>query len=171
MRVDASFECSGALYRKGDFQVATIVLRSERTGHTSPHDVRRISTMFPAMSSAVRLHLHLENQGTLAAAGALEALSLSAIFCDAWNNVIACSEAAEKILKDERRLRVRGGRIEAADPAANGRLQAVLGQANSPDAISRMGASDFAVPLGADGVSVRVAPLPRSNNTFGCGAS
>ena len=170
-RVDASFECSGALYRKGDFQAAAIVLRSERTGHTDVEDVRRIASVFPAISTSIRLQLHLENQGVLAAAGALGALTMLAVFCDAWGHIVGMSVPAEQMLHEAKTLRVRAGVLEATDVTANRNLRSALRLANSKNSEEKSRAYDFKVRLAADGTYLRVAPLPRTSNIFGCGAS
>lgn len=168
---DVPFICLATLDRREGALVGLAVARSQQQGHISDAQREIFASIAPHVRAAVRSHIALEDSGAAMIAGAMEALSIPAFVCDRSGAVRALTPSAEALVRSERGLQLRIGRLQAQDPAEAQALNdaigvAALGQVKPGPPLQRTvvvrgGPGDMA-PLVLD-----VMALPRRQYEFG----
>jgi DNA-binding CsgD family transcriptional regulator len=158
-----------AVVREGGTLIGLAVLRGEKLGLPDEADQRAFETLAVHVRSAVLTQLAVEGQGAVILADALEGLSLAAFVCDAMGRVRALTPAAEACVRTGP-LRLREGRLAAADPAESRALADAVQSACLGFAPLSRPAIHTVMVRGRDAASVTVVDviaLPARPHAFG----
>lgn len=85
------------------------ILRNQKQGHGSQADADALSILAPHVADSVKLQRMVEDQGSLLACGALEAVGAAAFLCDAWGRVRNLTPAAELLVGSQGPLILKAG--------------------------------------------------------------
>lgn len=165
---DIPFICLASLERRERLTVGLSVLRSQQQGHITTDQRKVFAAAAAHFRSAVRTHMALEGQGADLVAGAMEAIGVAAFVCDMTGQVQTLTPAAEQLALAGRGLRLRHGRLTAAQ----GGEQKMLDEAIQSAATRGPGGPAGHVVVLHDQrgmqspVVLEILPLPRAPHAF-----
>jgi DNA-binding CsgD family transcriptional regulator len=171
-KADAPYSSMALLAAEGGFKIVTAVNRSRRQGPAEGPDQERFAALLPHLRRAAALQLRLESQAAALALGALEQLTLPAVFCAADGRIAGVSHDADLVLAAGRFARQQNGRLRGACGVADRELQEAITRAAAPDIRAAPKGSSILL-WDADGAEFMVAdisPLPRGKGSFGLAA-
>lgn len=128
-RWDVPFICLTVLERRNDLLVGLAAVRSHRQGHINSTERAVFASIAPHVRAAVRSRMAFEDGGAAIVSGTLDALGIAAFVCDRAGVVRALTPAAEALVRSERGLQLRLGRLQALDPAQARALNDAIGAA------------------------------------------
>lgn len=125
-KYDADFVLGGRGANLGHVRVAITAVRTAGQGHAQGVDRERIAALLAPFSRALELQSALNLRGMNLAASSLDALSIAAFLCDAWGQVVALTENAERLAAAGEVVALRRRRLAAVDARADEQLQGAL---------------------------------------------
>jgi DNA-binding CsgD family transcriptional regulator len=172
LHFNAAYVCGGMLSSHNDLLVGLGVLRSDRQGHTSGEERRAFEALLPHLDASFRLQMLIEANAAAIAIGSYDKINLPVAFCDHMCRVIAMSHPAEALLRGNRFIEIRQGRLAA-------RVSACQAALDDAFALATMGAGRPHTKTGINKVPLldidgnvvaeaEVTSLPR-NGLFGLG--
>lgn len=110
---DIPYICLATLERRSELLIGLAVVRSARDGHIDSEQREVFASLAPHVRAAVRMQIALEGNGAALVRGALEALSIPAFVCGLTGAVQALTAQAELLVRNDRGLALRSGRLRA----------------------------------------------------------
>lgn len=121
--------CLSTLDRTPGLLTGLAVVRSKRDGHITESQRAVFTSLAPHVRAAVRTQNALEGHGATMLAGAMEALSMSAFVCDRAGFVRELTPTAEQLVRGNRGLQLKEGRLRASQPLDARELDDTIGLA------------------------------------------
>ena len=131
-RHDVPHICMAPLLQRGPLLIGMSVVRGRRQGAVDSAARRAFSLVARHARAAVEAHLALDAAGAKLVGGSLGALGKPAFVCDAYGGVISANAEADDLLRGERRITARQGRLVLSDASASAALASALAAAGSP---------------------------------------
>lgn len=156
---DVGFNCQAVVLREPDRLVRMSV---SGRAPLEPRDMEAFAALAPYFQAAVRFQASLEAAWAEATLRTLDAARAAAILLDARGRVIGLSEEAERLVRAQEILRVRGGLLSAALEHEQAALDACIARALEA---ARAGAPTPGPPLrlgdreGRPGLTFEVQPF------------
>ena len=164
LRIDIPHYCVCPIWRDADGCLVAVQL-SRTTGQGEiPEGERKIfRRLARPWRDAAMISRTLKNEGARVLAGALDTLSIAALFLDGLGRVVAMSEAAENILRTGEFLQLKSGTLKARCDDAEAALASAV--QCSVGSFEDGGGAATAKLRGLKGgvVTLRAHPLPREN--------
>lgn len=126
---DARFMAVGRLRQHSSLSAVVGAIRTKAAGAFQPADQAGIAHLLPHIDAALALQLQLGGRMLRSSLGALELTETAAFFCDHWGRVIGTTAAGDALLRDGGMIRLRTGKLRAAQADADARLQTALRRA------------------------------------------
>lgn len=168
-RHDTVHICLSPLIKEQDSVVGLAVIRSASEGEITAQQRKLFAALAPHVRAAVRTQIALEHQGAALIAGTLEALSIAAFVCDRSGTVKAMTPTAEALVGTGKAVRLRQGRLRAANAVDDRRLAEEIDTAVGTIVRPQTPRGSVIVVHGTTGepLALTVVPLPRTEYTFG----
>jgi DNA-binding CsgD family transcriptional regulator len=113
----------------GGMTAGLALLRGRTRGAMDAAERRRVEAIGPALADALRTAVHIETIHNRRLLDSTEQLAGAAFLLGMGMALLSCSPAAERLLRDARHLRVRGGRLGAPCPHADAALERAVAAA------------------------------------------
>jgi DNA-binding CsgD family transcriptional regulator len=150
--------CLTPLWRDESSHLVLAVRRSEREGVIKTEERIAFRVLAHMFQSATLVWKSLKSEEIKIAKGAFDAVSVAAIILDGFGRVAAMSAAAEKIVREQKFLCIRNGRLEGINEIFD-QVDAAIRKC-----LIQKGATQIGVPSYASkgsSVTLGVAPFPR----------
>lgn len=169
---DISFTIQAKLLGGETNVVGLSVLQPLGRGLPTEQQKAVFSALAPMAQAAVRLKLAMEGDGARMLAGAFEAAGMAAFVCDGASRVCALTPLAERLVSQQRHLRISQAQLTAAGGADIQKLRdAIWRCAYREGAIAAASQVIVRDSEGDSAIVLEVAPLPSRDFPFGLSAA
>tara|TARA_R110002124_G_scaffold165121_2_gene332506 strand:- start:37253 stop:38353 length:1101 start_codon:yes stop_codon:yes gene_type:complete len=121
--------CLTPLIKSAEMLVGLAVVRSERQGDIDAEHKRIFATVAPAVRTAVRTQMALQNQGFAMLTGVLDSMNATVFLCDQYGRARAMTASAETLVATGDCLRLVKGRLFPAWDGDRAGYEAALAKA------------------------------------------